>query len=176
MDHVFSLLWFSTGLFSHILQVSSVASASESTLNDMGKWNCSFTHIKHTKIKQNKALYTLHWTYCNKISEATTYAPSAVTNYTYDNVTRRRVCSWGFKDLTPNSPDPVCYRAMEAATFEEAQRTCRGMFADMLTLPDERHSIDGEFGLEWEILCEVGLNQSEFGHRGEFHPIKTIQR
>ena len=89
------------------------------------------------------------------ITEEATPQPFADHTVT---IKRRRACSWGFTDLTPNSPDPVCYRVMEAATYEEAQRTCRGMFADMVTFSDDRDSKEGEFGVEWEILCEVGFN------------------
>ena len=107
------------------------------------------------------------------ITEEATPQPFADHTVT---IKRRRACSWGFTDLTPNSPDPVCYRVMEAATYEEAQRTCRGMFADMVTFPDDRDSKEGEFGVEWEILCEVGFNLGRFMLQCEFHSINTIQR
>ena len=146
--------------FSHILQVSVRLSMTVNSPwlrlvnKSLGSWNDCYTVI---------------------ISGETTYAQPYVTTYMYENMTRRRACSWGFKDLTPNSPDPVCYRVMEAATYEEAQRTCRGMFADMLTFPDDRDSKEGEFGVEWEILCEVGLKQSKFTYQRELYGIKSTK-
>ena len=155
----------------------SITGEIEFTVNNISKYIIwiEIYFIRNNRMRQHKALYILHGTYCNQISEETTFAQPSVTTYMHDNMPRRRVCSWGFKDINPNSPDPVCYRTMEAATYEEAQRTCRRMFADILTLPDERYSIEGEFSLEWKILCEVGLNQSKYMIMWEFHVIKTIQ-
>ena len=157
---LYALVWSGIDQFTHTRQVIFQWSVPMKQIwirvgkNNLNPWRRIIIETKWSR--KNPASHCMEYTVM--ISEETTH---------------RRVCSWGFKDLTPDSPDPVCYRTMEAATFEEAQRTCRGMFANMPTLPVPRYRIlkEEDFGLVWQILCEVGLNQSKFMLRCELHAI-----
>ena len=46
----------------------------------------------------------------------------------------RKLCPPGFEDLTPGSPDPLCYRAMEPETWAKAQDKCFSYYSHALEL------------------------------------------